>query len=193
MKRTFFRTAIIGTTLALAIPLWAQHGQGGGVGKVAASVTGAAAGSVNGGVSQPAGKSGHGASGNVNPSSGNHDGGNHAANAGADVSLRVSQNAGLAAQIQPLLPAQATPSGAAAGFRNQGQFVAAVHVAHNLGIPFDQLKAKVTGSDARVRTATLAWWTMGCSVSSIRISCMRSITRLRASSSSARARLAPRQ
>jgi len=46
------------------------------------------------------------------------------------------------------LPAEATPSGAAAGFRNQGQFVAAVHVAHNLGIPFDQLKAKVTGSDA---------------------------------------------
>jgi Sec-independent protein translocase protein TatA len=38
-------------------------------------------------------------------------------------------------------------TGAAAGFRNEGQFVAALHVAHNLNIPFDQLKAKITGSD----------------------------------------------
>jgi hypothetical protein len=46
-----------------------------------------------------------------------------------------------------LLPAGATLSGAATGFRNEGQFVAALHVAHNLNIPFDQLKAKMTGSD----------------------------------------------
>jgi hypothetical protein len=31
------------------------------------------------------------------------------------------------------------------GFKNSGQFNAALHVAKNLGIPFDQLKAKVTG------------------------------------------------
>lgn len=31
------------------------------------------------------------------------------------------------------------------GFKNWGQFNAALHVAKNLGIPFDQLKAKVTG------------------------------------------------
>ena len=34
---------------------------------------------------------------------------------------------------------------AASGFKNLGQFVAAVHVSHNLGIPFDQLKAKMQG------------------------------------------------
>jgi hypothetical protein len=32
---------------------------------------------------------------------------------------------------------------ASAGFRNLGQFVAAVNVSSNLGIPFDQLKTKM--------------------------------------------------
>ena len=36
----------------------------------------------------------------------------------------------------------------AAGFKNLGQFVAAVHVSKNLNIPFDQLKAKMTGDKA---------------------------------------------
>jgi hypothetical protein len=34
---------------------------------------------------------------------------------------------------------------AAAGFKNQGQFIAALHVSQNLGIPFAQLKAAMTG------------------------------------------------
>ena len=33
-------------------------------------------------------------------------------------------------------------------FRNQGEFIAALHVSKNLDIPFDQLKAKVTGEHA---------------------------------------------
>lgn len=139
MTQTLVRIAIIGTTLTLAIPLSAQRGPGAGVGHVAGSVTGAATGAVNGAA-------------NGNPGAGNHDNGNHGANVGGhgtpgDVSLRVSQNAGLSTQLQPLLPAGATLSGAAAGFRNQGQFVSALHVAHNLNIPFDQLKAKMTGND----------------------------------------------
>ncbi|HEV8414725.1 MAG TPA: hypothetical protein VGQ49_14110 [Bryobacteraceae bacterium] len=140
MTQTFVRIAIIGTTFALAIPLSAQRGPGAGVGHAAGSVTGAATGAANGAA-------------NVNPGAGNHDNGNHGANAGGgvgasgDVSLRVSQNPGLSTQLQPLLPAGATLSGAAAGFRNQGQFISALHVAHNLNIPFDQLKAKMTGKD----------------------------------------------
>ena len=154
MMQTFVRTAIVGTMFALAIPLWAQRGQGGGgVGRGVGSVTGAATGAVNSTVSQPAGKSGNGAPATGNPGAGNHDNGSHAANAGhglgasADISLRVSQNAGLSTQLQPLLPAGTTLAGAAGGFRNEGQFVSALHVAHNLNIPFDQLKAKLTGSD----------------------------------------------
>jgi hypothetical protein len=36
---------------------------------------------------------------------------------------------------------------AASGFKNRGQFIAALHVSHNLNIPFDQLKADMTGTD----------------------------------------------
>ena len=36
---------------------------------------------------------------------------------------------------------------AAAGFKNQGQFIAALHVAHNLNIPFADLKADMTGTN----------------------------------------------
>jgi len=142
MTHIFLRRAVIGTLFTLGVPLWAQHGQGGGVGRVAGSVTGAATGAVSSTVSQPAGKSAN-----------NGNSGDHGANVGrgvgssTDVSLRVSQNTGLSTELQPLLPAGTTLTGAAAGFRNEGQFVAALHVAHNLNIPFDQLKAKMTGSD----------------------------------------------
>ena len=52
----------------------------------------------------------------------------------------------LAAKLQALIPG--TPVNLAAqGFRNFGQFVAAVHVSHNLGIPFADLKARMTGTN----------------------------------------------
>jgi hypothetical protein len=44
-----------------------------------------------------------------------------------------------------MLPAGMTMQQAAAGFKNQGQFIAALHVSQNLGIPFADLrKAMVT-------------------------------------------------
>jgi hypothetical protein len=58
---------------------------------------------------------------------------------------RLSANPATVARIQPLIPAGMTLSTAAAGFRNQGQFLAALNVAHNLNIPFSQLKAQMTG------------------------------------------------
>jgi hypothetical protein len=36
---------------------------------------------------------------------------------------------------------------AATGFRNQGQFIAALHVSKNLGIPFIDLKSAMTGDN----------------------------------------------
>jgi hypothetical protein len=63
-----------------------------------------------------------------------------------DAATRVTQNAGLSAQLQPLLPSGTSLGAAAAGFQNEGQFVAALHAAHNLNIPFDQLKADMTGA-----------------------------------------------
>lgn len=54
-------------------------------------------------------------------------------------------NPKLASNLQGLLPPGTDMNLAASGFKNMGQFVAAVHVSHNLGIPFDQLKAKMVG------------------------------------------------
>lgn len=58
---------------------------------------------------------------------------------------RIENNPQLKARVQSLLPAGMGLKTAAMGFRNQGEFIAALHVSKNLDIPFDQLKAKVTG------------------------------------------------
>jgi hypothetical protein len=63
----------------------------------------------------------------------------------SDVASRIEANSKLAARLQPMLPAGTSVKQAAAGFRNQGQFIAALHVSRNLEIPFDQLKGKMTG------------------------------------------------
>src|SRR4029077_12180374 len=44
------------------------------------------------------------------------------------------------------LPSGTTVAKAAAGFEDQGELIAAVHVAHNLDIPFEPLKAQMTGT-----------------------------------------------
>jgi hypothetical protein len=59
----------------------------------------------------------------------------------------ISVNPRLARRVQSLLPAGMTLQTASVGFRNQGQFLAALHVSRNLGIPFAQLQAKMTGSN----------------------------------------------
>ncbi len=62
------------------------------------------------------------------------------------VSEQLDHNTHLATQLQGLFPPGTDLKQAASGFKNLGQFVAAAHVSHNLGIPFDQLKAKMTGN-----------------------------------------------
>lgn len=61
---------------------------------------------------------------------------------------RIQRNPELTEKLQALLPKtgpNSTLAAAAMGFRNEGQFIATLHVSHNLNIPFDQLKAKITG------------------------------------------------
>jgi len=60
----------------------------------------------------------------------------------------LTQNTRLSSNLQSILPAGTNLQDAAAGFKNLGLFVAAVHVSHNLNIPFDQLKDKVTSGDS---------------------------------------------
>src|SRR5258708_15062337 len=122
---------------------YAQHGHGGG------------AGAMGGGV----GNMGEGASGvhgNSDP---------HAMGAGGNASHGASMaastnpggvldhNAHLSAKLEGLLglsgpTALATLKPDASMFKNFGQFVAAVHVSNNLGIPFTDLMNKVTGPNA---------------------------------------------
>ena len=64
----------------------------------------------------------------------------------------LSSNAKLASTLQTrlgsMLPAGTSLTDAASGFKNLGQFMAAVHVSHNLGIPFEDLKAKMVSGDS---------------------------------------------
>jgi hypothetical protein len=57
----------------------------------------------------------------------------------------LAQNTKLRDKLLTRLPAGTNIDLAAAGFKNLGQFVAAVNVSHNLGLSFDDLKARMTG------------------------------------------------
>jgi len=67
----------------------------------------------------------------------------------------LTQNTQLSTKLSSLLPAGTDLQAAAAGFRNLGQFVAAVHVAHNLDIPFDQLKCTELATSTACGTMTV--------------------------------------
>jgi hypothetical protein len=58
----------------------------------------------------------------------------------------LSTNSKLSQKLDSLLPNGMTAQQACSGFKNLGQCVAAIHVAHNLDIPFADLKSKMTGS-----------------------------------------------
>lgn len=64
----------------------------------------------------------------------------------------VPRNPKLVTQLQGLLGSLPVDQ-AAKGFTNQGQFVAAVHVSHNLDIPFADLKSKLVTDGATLGSA----------------------------------------
>jgi hypothetical protein len=59
------------------------------------------------------------------------------------VQQKLQKNTNLASKLTSRLPPGTDLMTAASGFRNLGQFVAAVNVSSNLGIPFAQLKTKM--------------------------------------------------
>jgi hypothetical protein len=65
----------------------------------------------------------------------------------------VPRNPKLVTRLQGMLPRGMTVQEAAIGFRSQGQFVAAVHVAKNLEIPFQVLKEKIVRDQMGVAQA----------------------------------------
>jgi len=64
----------------------------------------------------------------------------------ADPAILLGQNSKLNSRLQKLLPKGTTPQQACTGFSQLGGCIAALHVASNLGIPFADLKSRITGS-----------------------------------------------
>jgi hypothetical protein len=58
----------------------------------------------------------------------------------------LGQNTKLETKLASFFPNGTDLQAEAGGFKNLGQFVSAVHVSHNLGIPFDQLKCTELGT-----------------------------------------------
>ena len=111
-----------------------------GLGKVAGSAAGSVQGAATGAISQPAAVAGQATeSGRV---AGQMNG------PLANGSLTVLQDAALSSGLAPLVPSSTTLPAAATGFESEGDFISALHVAHNLDIPFDKLKAQTTGHNS---------------------------------------------
>jgi len=105
-----------------------------------------------GGGHAPSIDQGHGQSGNQNhgkstssQQSGNSSGQQSKTTWETKFSERLASDPAFKTRIMNLLPPNTDPVAAASGFKNHGQAIAAMHVSHNLGISFHQLKAKITG------------------------------------------------
>lgn len=128
MKRITLMITIFAVMLYLGdLTAMAQRGHGGGAGG-------------------PGGPNGHGkmdnpASDKAMKPAKNHD--TDSVSHDKKVADRLAHNQALSSKLQPLLPGTNLQD-ASNGFKSLGQFVAAVHVSHNLNIPFDQLKARMT-------------------------------------------------
>jgi hypothetical protein len=70
------------------------------------------------------------------------------------LSKRFESDAGFRTRMENLLPAGMSLETAQSGFKNRGQFIAALHVSQNLGISFELLKEKMTGIPATPATAS---------------------------------------
>ncbi len=60
----------------------------------------------------------------------------------------LKANPDVVAKLAKLLPGGMKPQQACEGFKRMGDCGAAIHAAQNLGIPFADLKAKLTGENA---------------------------------------------
>lgn len=69
----------------------------------------------------------------------------------------MPKNPKLVARLQGMLPAGMTVEQAALGFRNQGQFIAAVQVSNNLGIPFADLKTSMVTDGLSLGRSIQQW------------------------------------
>ena len=62
------------------------------------------------------------------------------------IAQKIGAKPQLSSKVTKMLPPGMTLQTASAGFKNQGQFIAALHVSQNLNIPFKDLKAAMLGT-----------------------------------------------
>jgi hypothetical protein len=104
------------------------------------------------------------------------------------VALKIAAHPQLAAKVAALLPSGTTLATASSGFRNQGQFIAALHVSKNLNLPFTTLKATMLGTPLPTAgaagtstTGTTSATTAGTTTAPAPMSLGQAIHKLRAS------------
>jgi hypothetical protein len=139
MKRLIpILTGALVTLFFTSAPLFAQKPHGGGAGGAGNSgATGAAM---------------HGASGEHGNSAGNSEMGSTKSAAASSPATVLTKNTKLDTHLTSLLQSKGLLAkgtdlkDACAGFKNLGQCVAAMHVSHNLNIPFACLSADMTGT-----------------------------------------------
>jgi hypothetical protein len=61
------------------------------------------------------------------------------------MAAKISRNPQLKARLEAMLPSGMSLEQGATGFRNQGQFIAALEASKSQNIPFADLKAQMTG------------------------------------------------
>ena len=83
------------------------------------------------------------------------------------IAAKIAAHPQLATRLTTLIPKGMTLDQASSGFRNQGQFIAALHVSHNLNIPFTQLKATMLGTRTG-STTTSAPMSLGQAIHKLR-------------------------
>jgi hypothetical protein len=123
MKRSSAWTIALAATTVLTTAVWAQHGGGAG------------------GHGGPPSVAAHGQS-HAEETASTKDA-DKDSDRSADFESRLASNSKLSSRLQSLLPPNTKLQTAASGFKSQGQFIAALHVSHNLNIPFDQLKTEM--------------------------------------------------
>jgi hypothetical protein len=77
------------------------------------------------------------------PGSRHHDGDHHSGThtpSTSPIATKIQSHPNLAAKVTAMLPPGMTMNQAALGFKNQGQFIAALHASQRTGIPFADLK-----------------------------------------------------
>jgi hypothetical protein len=144
-----FALALIAAFGFAALPACAQHGHGGGGGGMT-SMHGDSHSSGHDTNEANEANDDHGGHDGMHENEANEHSGRHGSHDSShgSIAAKLTRNTQLASKLQALLPPGTDLQQAAQGFKNLGQFVAAVHVSKDLGIPFDQLKAKMTGPGA---------------------------------------------